>query len=79
MREFIARNDLTWRRPPDNEAVEMVERLAGREIDEADFRRLARELRELASAPTDGLRFSIRATHANTQNPEETGVVANES
>ncbi len=27
---------LTWRRPPDDEAAEMVERLAGREIDEAD-------------------------------------------
>jgi death-on-curing protein len=37
MREFIARNGLTWRRPPDDEAAEMVERLAGREIDEADF------------------------------------------
>ncbi|HYI98520.1 MAG TPA: Fic family protein [Thermoleophilaceae bacterium] len=37
MREFIARNGLTWRRPPDDEAAAMVERLAGREIDEADF------------------------------------------
>ena len=37
MREFIARNGLGWRRPPDVEAAEMVERLAGREISEGDF------------------------------------------
>lgn len=37
MREFIARNDLHWHRPPDDEAAEMVERLASREISEQDF------------------------------------------
>lgn len=37
MREFIARNGLEWRRPPDDEAAEMVERLASREISEGDF------------------------------------------
>lgn len=51
MREFIARNELTWRRPPDDESAEMVERLAGREIDEADFA-AGLELRELARRPS---------------------------
>ncbi len=37
MREFVARNDLHWQRPPDDEAAEMVERLAGREISEREF------------------------------------------
>ena len=37
MREFIARNGLEWKRPPDDEAAEMVERLAGRTIGEAEF------------------------------------------
>jgi death-on-curing protein len=37
MREFIARNDLHWQRPPDDEAAEMVEGLASREISEQDF------------------------------------------
>jgi len=37
MREFIARNDLDWQRPPDDEAAEMVERLASREISEREF------------------------------------------
>lgn len=37
MREFIARNDLEWKRPPDSEAAEMVERLAGRTIGESEF------------------------------------------
>lgn len=37
MREFIARNGLHWQRPPDDEAAEMVERLASREISEHEF------------------------------------------
>jgi death-on-curing protein len=37
MREFIARNGLDWQRPPDDEAAEMVEGLAGRAISEEDF------------------------------------------
>lgn len=37
MREFIARNDLHWQRPSDDEAAEMVERLASREISEQEF------------------------------------------
>lgn len=37
MREFIARNDLHWQRPSDDEAAEMVERLASREISEHEF------------------------------------------
>lgn len=37
MREFVARNDLHWHRPPDDEAAEMVERLASREISEQEF------------------------------------------
>jgi len=37
MREFIARNDRHWHRPPDDEAAEMVERLASREISEHEF------------------------------------------
>ncbi len=37
MREFIARNDLYWQRPSDDEAAEIVERLASREISEHEF------------------------------------------
>ncbi len=37
MREFIARNDLHWQRPPDDKAAEIVERLASREISEDEF------------------------------------------
>ena len=37
MREFVARNGLYWHRPPDDEAAEMVERLASREISEQGF------------------------------------------
>lgn len=37
MREFMARNELHWKRPPNDEAAEMVERLASREISEREF------------------------------------------
>jgi death-on-curing protein len=37
MRELIARNDHAWRRPPDDEAAEMVEQLAASAISEEDF------------------------------------------
>ncbi|NLT07589.1 MAG: type II toxin-antitoxin system death-on-curing family toxin [Solirubrobacterales bacterium] len=37
MREFLARNDLRWQRPSDDEAAEMVEGLASRESSEQEF------------------------------------------
>lgn len=37
MRELIARNEHTWRRPPDDEAAEMVEQLAARAVSEERF------------------------------------------
>lgn len=37
MRELIARNKHSWRRPPDDEAAEMVEQLAARALSEEDF------------------------------------------
>ncbi|MEX1142778.1 MAG: type II toxin-antitoxin system death-on-curing family toxin [Thermoleophilaceae bacterium] len=37
MRELIARNDHPWRRPPDDEAAEMIEQLAARTISEEHF------------------------------------------
>ena len=37
MRELLARNGHAWIRPEDDEAVEMIERLAGRDITEEDF------------------------------------------
>jgi death on curing protein len=37
MREFLARNSHQWIRPDEDDAVEMIERLAAGEISEEDF------------------------------------------
>ena len=37
LREFLARHGVAWRRPPNDEAAEMIERLAASEVSEAEF------------------------------------------
>lgn len=50
LREFLARNNVRWLRPDNDEVAEMIERLAASEVSEEDFVAVSRDFAAIIAA-----------------------------